>query len=194
MRVYDAIVIGAGPAGSVASIVMTRAGLDVVVLDRGHHPQHRLGESLMPRALQIIRELGLEGELRKARAIAEATEAEVRNDVAASHAALRLAREAVAFQLTTLLPQRQRILKETLLHYNAMQKGNVALLRAKDEEQRAEKDAIESLRDYWLARGELEKAAGGSLSVKTTSKASAPKPAPPVKTGAAPSQEQHQKH
>ncbi len=128
----------------------------------------------------------LEGELRKARAIAEATEAEVRNDVAGSHAALRLAREAVEYQRSTLLPQRQRILKETLLHYNAMQKGNVALLRAKDEEQRAEKDAIESLRDYWLARGELEKAAGGSLSVKTTGKTSAPK--------SAPSQEQHQKH
>jgi len=105
----------------------------------------------------------LEGQVRKARAEAEAIEAEVRNDVAAGHAALSLAREAAAFQNTSLLPQRRRILNETLLHYNAMQKSGIALLRAKDEEQRAEKDAIDSLRDYWLARGELEKAAGGSL-------------------------------
>ena len=49
-----------------------------------------------------------------------------------------------------------------------MQKSGIALLRAKDEEQRAEKDAIESLRDYWLARGELEKAAGGSLKAGVT--------------------------
>ncbi len=64
-RVHDAIVIGAGPAGSIAALVMARAGLDVAVLDKGEHPRHRIGESFMPRALQVIRELGLEEELRK---------------------------------------------------------------------------------------------------------------------------------
>ena len=103
----------------------------------------------------------MEAELRRARAEAEALEGEVRNEVEAAHAALLLARESAAFQKTTLLPQRQRILAETLLHYNAMQKSNIALLMAKDQEQRGEKDAIESLRDYWLARSELERAAGG---------------------------------
>lgn len=136
----------------------------------------------------------LEGEWRKAQAEAEAIEAEVRNDVAASHAALRLARQAADYQKTTLLPQRQSILKETLLHYNAMQKSNIALLRAKDEEQRAEKDTIESLRDYWLAQGDLEKAAGGSLSIKAVSKPAITKPVPAARSDAAISHEQHQKH
>ena len=111
----------------------------------------------------------LEASLRQAQAEAEAIEAEVRNDVSASHTALRLARDAAEYQQSTLLPQRQNILKQTLLHYNAMQKSNVALLRAKDEEQRAEKDSIASLRDYWLARCDLEKATGGRLAGRTAS-------------------------
>lgn len=112
----------------------------------------------------------LEAGLRQANDECEAIESEIRNDVSASHTAMRLARDASEYQTSTLLPQRQRILKETLLHYNAMQKSNIALLRAKDDEQRAEKEAIDSLRDYWLARGELEKAVGGNLSASTKAK------------------------
>jgi cobalt-zinc-cadmium efflux system outer membrane protein len=112
----------------------------------------------------------LEAGLRQANDEVEAIESEIRNDVAASHTAMRLARDAAEYQTSTLLPQRQRILKETLLHYNAMQKSNIALLRAKDDEQRAEKEAIDCLRDYWLARGELEKAVGGNLNARAKAK------------------------
>ena len=105
----------------------------------------------------------LEAEFRQAQAEAEALDAEVRNDVQAAHAALRAAREACEFQSGTMLPQRQKILGQSLLHYNAMQKSNFELLMAKTDEQRAEKEFIESLRDYWIARAELEKAAGGTL-------------------------------
>lgn len=114
----------------------------------------------------------LEAELRQALATNEATEAEVRNDVEAAHAALLSAREAAAHVQGTLLPQRQRILKETLLHYNAMQKSNFELLLATQEEQRAEQEAIEALRDYWKARADLEKAVGGSLAPKAGARSS----------------------
>jgi cobalt-zinc-cadmium efflux system outer membrane protein len=152
-------------------------------------PEFRIALPLFNWGRASVRKL--EGELRQAQAQVEAVEAEVRNDVAASHAALRLAREAVSYQTSVLVPQRQNILKETLLQYNAMQKSNIMLLRAKEEEQRAQKDAIETLRDYWLARVELEKAVGGSLNLKgDSSPASSSETTKPAATGAA----SHQHH
>lgn len=105
----------------------------------------------------------LSAEQRQAAHELAALENDARSQVREAHAALVAARGAAEFAKTKLLPNQQDILRETLLHYNAMQKSNFELLTAKEREVRAERNAVEALRDYWLARVALERAIGGQI-------------------------------
>ncbi len=64
------------------------------------------------------------------------------------------------------MPLRHRVVEESQLQYNAMQISLFDLLRAKQEEVNAARQAVEAQRDYWVARANLEKAVGGSLNGK----------------------------
>ena len=52
----DVIIVGAGPAGSLAAIILARAGLRVRVFDRARFPRPKLcGDTLNPGALDVLR-------------------------------------------------------------------------------------------------------------------------------------------
>jgi flavin-dependent dehydrogenase len=55
----DVAVIGAGPAGAVASALLARAGRSVLVLERQHFPRFSIGESLLPQSMAYLEEAGM---------------------------------------------------------------------------------------------------------------------------------------
>jgi cobalt-zinc-cadmium efflux system outer membrane protein len=109
----------------------------------------------------------LAAQYRQAQRNFEALAINIRSEVREARDALIATRDTAEYYQKVLLPQRQRVLHETLLHYNAMQKSSYELLAAKEREQVAERGYVEALRDYWIARVELEKAVGGKLGGKT---------------------------
>ncbi len=92
--------------------------------------------------------------------------ADIRSDVRAARDKMLLSRRQVEYFKSTALPTRTRVTEESQLEYNAMQIGPFQLLQAKQEEVKTGADSVEALRDYWVARAELEKAVGGSLGGK----------------------------
>jgi flavin-dependent dehydrogenase len=62
----DVAVIGGGPAGSTAAILLARCGYKVIALEKAHHPRFHIGESLLPMNLPIFERLGV---LEKVRAL-----------------------------------------------------------------------------------------------------------------------------
>jgi flavin-dependent dehydrogenase len=55
----DVLVIGAGPAGSLASATLARSGRRVLCLERETFPRFVIGESLLPRCNQLLADAGL---------------------------------------------------------------------------------------------------------------------------------------
>ena len=153
-------------------VVGPTLGLEVPVFDQGQPALARLA-----------------AEYRRAARNLEALAVNIRSEVRATRDALIAARDVAEYHQKVLLPQRQRILRETLLQYNAMQKSNYELLLAKERDQQEEQAAIESLRDYWIARAELERAVGGRLSNDMPAM-----PAGERTNSTPPGEHQHEKH
>jgi flavin-dependent dehydrogenase len=62
----DALVVGAGPAGSIAALCLARAGVRVRLLDRAAFPRPKLcGDTLNPGSLALLERLGVDAEVRR---------------------------------------------------------------------------------------------------------------------------------
>ena len=55
----DVLIVGGGPAGSTAACLLAEAGRDTVLLEKEAHPRFHIGESLLPRNMEVIDRLGL---------------------------------------------------------------------------------------------------------------------------------------
>lgn len=55
----EVAIIGAGPAGAIASALLRQRGHEVVVIERQHFPRFSIGESLLPQCMEFIAEAGM---------------------------------------------------------------------------------------------------------------------------------------
>ncbi len=61
MRTHDAVVVGAGPAGTAAAVTLAEAGLDVAIVDKARFPRDKIcGDGLTALALRLLEDLGFD--------------------------------------------------------------------------------------------------------------------------------------
>ncbi|MBA3549056.1 MAG: TolC family protein [Nannocystis sp.] len=87
----------------------------------------------------------------------------VRSEIRVHRAELVAARRKVEYYERTVLPRTESITELTLQQYNAMLVGTYQLLETRTDQIDARQEYVEALRDYWVARSELELAVGGRL-------------------------------
>jgi cobalt-zinc-cadmium efflux system outer membrane protein len=110
----------------------------------------------------------LEAQRRQAQRELDALGLDVRSEVRLAQAQLELSRHAAEQYLKALLPLRRSVLEQSELEYNAMQIGLYELLASKKAEVESVRAYIETVRDYWVARAELERALGGHIPEAST--------------------------
>ena len=57
-EIVDVLVIGAGPAGTVAASIINKAGFKVKIVEKQQFPRFVIGESLLPRCMEALEEAG----------------------------------------------------------------------------------------------------------------------------------------
>jgi len=57
--VHDVVIIGAGPGGSTLAAMLARKGYNVAIVEKDNFPKFKIGESLLPYSIDILRESGV---------------------------------------------------------------------------------------------------------------------------------------
>lgn len=63
MEAPEVVVVGGGPGGATVAGRLAQRGRRVLVLERERFPRFHVGESLLPRSMEVLRALGVEAEL-----------------------------------------------------------------------------------------------------------------------------------
>ena len=104
-----------------------------------------------------------EAQLRMAESKLEALAVDIRSEVRELRDRLLSLADMAKYYHDDLLPTRIRMVNNAILEYNAMQVSPYELFLVKSQEVDAERGYIDTLRDYWITRAELERAVGGTL-------------------------------
>src|SRR5262249_53267987 len=113
-----------------------------------------------------------QGQARLGRAMAELRRAQqeyyalgvrIHATVRVVHERLQGAQDRALYYRDILLPLRERIVNETQLQYNAMQRGVFEVLPAREQQIQAAVAYIDTLLDYWLARTDFGLLLSGRL-------------------------------
>lgn len=59
------VIIGGGPAGAATSMYLNRLGADNVIVEKVQFPHYHIGESMNGECGGVIRDLGLEAEMKR---------------------------------------------------------------------------------------------------------------------------------
>src|SRR5450830_921286 len=55
----EILIVGAGPAGSVAAALLRQQGRQVLVIEREQFPRFSIGESLLPQSMAYLEQAGM---------------------------------------------------------------------------------------------------------------------------------------
>ncbi|WP_434344807.1 TolC family protein [Myxococcus virescens] len=97
-----------------------------------------------------------------------------RSEVRAARARLLALRLVADRYRRVVLPLREKVVEQSQLQYNAMQIGLFQLLSAKRDQVEAYQGYIEAVRDYWMARADLEQLVGSRLREGSAAPTSSP--------------------
>jgi cobalt-zinc-cadmium efflux system outer membrane protein len=122
-----------------------------------------------------------EAQLRIAENKLEALAVDIRSEVRELRDRLMSLADTAKYYHDDLLPTRIRMVNKALLEYNAMQFSPYELFIAKSQELETERGYIDTLRDYWITRAELERAVGGTLTPRKVSAPSSDSKTAPAK-------------
>jgi outer membrane protein, heavy metal efflux system len=105
----------------------------------------------------------LEAFVRRAELDLRALAIDVRADVRSARTRVITARGVVEHYGKVIVPLRESIVRSSQEEYDAMLLGVYQLITAKQNEYEAYREYIEALRDYWIAKSDLELAIGKRL-------------------------------
>ena len=105
----------------------------------------------------------LEAQLRRSQNRLTAQAIDIRSEVRSLKNRLIMQRNLMDHYRRTVLPLREQSVDLTLKKYNYMLTGPFDLLMAKQQEFEAYQKYLETVRDYWIIRAEMQRSLGGRL-------------------------------